>query len=109
MVPALPASVNPTGDIVRHGSFSAGCAMSEQQLREQLLNLQVELQTLPADSPQRESMAALIAEIEAQLEDGPIEALVEQVEGAVTVFEAEHPRIAAVLNNIIVTLTGMGV
>lgn len=83
--------------------------MGAQQLQEQLLKLQAELQTLPADSPQRESMEALVAEIETQLEDGPIDALVEQVEGAVTVFEAEHPRIAAVLNNIIVTLTGMGV
>ena len=83
--------------------------MNEQQLREQLQKLGSELQALPADSAQRESISALIADIESQLDEGPLEALRERVQGAVTVFEAEHPRIAAVLNNIIVTLTGMGV
>ncbi len=83
--------------------------MSEQQLQEQLLNLQAELRSLPDDAPQRQEIVALVADLEAQLEEGPVDALIERVEGAVTVFEVEHPRVAAVLNNIIVTLTGMGV
>lgn len=83
--------------------------MNEQQLRDQLQMLRSELEALPADSARRESIAVLIADIESQLEGGPVEALVERMEGAVTVFEVEHPRIAAVLNNIIVTLTSMGV
>lgn len=83
--------------------------MSERQLQEQLLNLQAELRSLPDDAPQRQEIVALVADLEAQLEEGPVDALIERVEGAVTVFEVEHPRVAAVLNNIIVTLTGMGV
>ena len=35
--------------------------------------------------------------------------LVGQVETAVSAFEVEHPRIAAILNNIIVTLGNIGV
>ncbi len=83
--------------------------MNEQQLRDQLQKLEGELQSLPADSAQRQSIDALIADLKIQLDEGPVEALVERVEGAVAVFEAEHPRIAAVLNNIMVTLTSMGV
>lgn len=83
--------------------------MNEQQMREQLQKLEIELQALPAGSAQREAISTLIADIESQLDEGPVEALRERLQGAVTVFEAEHPRVAAVLNNIIVTLTSMGV
>lgn len=83
--------------------------MSEQQLQEQLLKLRAELQTLPVGSSEYQSIAALIADLESQLDEGPVEALRERLQVAVTVFEAEHPQVAAVLNNIIVTLTGMGV
>lgn len=83
--------------------------MNEQNLREQLQKLAAELESLPAGVPQRESIQALIADIEAQLDGSPVDSLVDQVETAVSTFELEHPRIAAILNNIMVTLTSMGV
>lgn len=84
--------------------------MNEQQLREQLQQLAQALETLPADNDQRAQVQALIADIESQL--GTLDAddsLVEQVESAVSSFEVEHPRIAAILNNIITTLGNIGV
>ncbi len=84
--------------------------MNEQQLREQLQQLVQALETLPVEAGQRASLEALIADIESQL-GGPDsdDSLVEQVETAVSSFEVEHPRIAAILNNIITTLGNIGV
>lgn len=84
--------------------------MNEQQLRDQLRQLLQALQTLPVEHEQRAKLEALVADIESQLgsvdDDG---SLLEQVETAVSAFEVEHPRIAAILNNIIVTLGNIGV
>jgi len=84
--------------------------MNEQQLRDQLRQLLQALQALPVEHEQRAKLEALVADIESQLgsvdDDG---SLLEQVETAVSAFEAEHPRIAAILNNIIVTLGNIGV
>ncbi len=80
------------------------------QLRDQLRQLLQALQALPVEHEQRAKLEALVADIESQLgsvdDDG---SLLEQVETAVSAFEAEHPRIAAILNNIIVTLGNIGV
>ena len=84
--------------------------MNEQQLREQLQQLTEALEALPVAGEQRDSLQRLIADIESQL--GELEdddSLVEQVETAVSAFEVEHPRIAAILNNIITTLGNIGV
>lgn len=84
--------------------------MNEQQLREQLEQLTDALEALPVAGEQRDSLQRLIADIESQL--GELESddsLVEQVETAVSTFEVEHPRIAAILNNIITTLGNIGV
>jgi hypothetical protein len=84
--------------------------MSEQHLREQLQRLSSELQALPPDDGRRESITALIADIEAQLDDGAADdSLIEQVELAMSSFEAEHPRVAAILSNIITTLGNIGI
>jgi AmiR/NasT family two-component response regulator len=85
-------------------------AMSESYLREQLQRLAAELETLPVDAERRRSIEMLIADIEAQLDDGTADdSLVTQVDMAVSTFEAEYPRIAAILNNIVVTLGNIGV
>lgn len=84
--------------------------MNEQYLREQLQQLTQALEALPVDAGQRASLQRLIADIESQL-GGPDadDSLVEQVESAVSSFEVEHPRVAAILNNIITTLGNIGV
>lgn len=84
--------------------------MSEQHLREQLQRLSEELETLPLTAEKRESVAALVADIETRLNDNVADdSLVTQVEEAVSVFEAEHPRLAGILSNIVVTLGNIGV
>ena len=84
--------------------------MNEQHLREQLQRLATELQTLPLDADKRDSITALIADIEAQLDAGVTdESLVEQVETAISSFEAEHPRLAAILNSIATALSNIGI
>lgn len=84
--------------------------MNEQHLREQLQRLSAELQTLPLDVDRRASITALVADIEAQLDEGVADAsLVAQVEVAISSFEAEHPRVAAILNSIVTTLGNIGI
>lgn len=84
--------------------------MNEQHLREQLQRLASELETLPADARKRDEVAALIADIELQLNEGVADdSLVDQVEAMVSSFEAEHPRVAAILNSIVTTLGNIGI
>ncbi|MFT3930391.1 MAG: DUF4404 family protein [Spongiibacteraceae bacterium] len=84
--------------------------MNEQHLREQLQRLGAELQALPLDDDKRDSLAALVADIESQLDDGSADdSLVQQVEEVMSSFEAEHPRVAAILNSIITTLGNIGI
>lgn len=84
--------------------------MSEQHLREQLQRLSAELNALPLDADKRDSITRLIADIESQLDDGSADdSLVEQVEIVMSSFEAEYPRVAAILNNIVTTLGNIGI
>ena len=84
--------------------------MNEQPVREQLQRLSNELQALPIDGEKRAEIAALMADIELQLKKGVADdSLVDQVEVAVSNFEAEHPRIAAILSSIVTTLGNIGV
>lgn len=84
--------------------------MNEQHLREQLERLSNELETQSIDNEKREEIAALIADIELQLNEGVADdSLVGQVEVAISNFEVEHPRIAAILSGIVTTLGNIGV
>ena len=84
--------------------------MNEQHLREQLQRLAAELDSLPVDNGKRATINALIADIARQLNAGVAdESLVEQVEAAISSFETEHPRVAGILNSIMITLGNMGV
>lgn len=83
--------------------------MNEDQLRDQLQQLAQAIQALPGDNEQRAKLEALVADIESQLGRDDDGSLVGQVETAVSAFEVEHPRIAAILNNIIITLGNIGV
>lgn len=84
--------------------------MNEQHLREQLQRLSAELETLPQNDEKRQTIAALVADIELQLNEGIADdSLVDQVEAAISSFEAEHPRVAGILNSILVSLGNIGV
>lgn len=84
--------------------------MNEKNLREQLQQLNAALDSAELDAERRESIDRLIADIESQLDDGNADdSLAEQVETAVSAFEAEYPRVAGILNSILTTLGNIGV
>lgn len=84
--------------------------MNEKNLREQLQQLNGELDSLAVDAERRAPIDRLIADIESQLDDGNTDdSLVDQVESAVSAFEAEYPRVAGILNSILTTLGNIGV
>lgn len=84
--------------------------MNERNLREQLQQLNAALDSVGIDTERRASIDRLIADIESQLDDGSTDdSLVEQVETAVSAFEAEYPRVAGILNSIVTTLGNIGV
>jgi hypothetical protein len=69
---------------------------------------------LHAPDDDKNKLTGLIAEIELQLNEpmlvaGDPQTLVDQVENMVTTFEQDHPRVAGILNNIMLTLSNMGV
>ncbi|MFT6992058.1 MAG: hypothetical protein ACJASL_004056 [Paraglaciecola sp.] len=88
--------------------------MERQQLREYLEELNSTIGDLHAPDDDKNKLTGLIAEIELQLNEpklvaGDPQTLVDQVENMVTTFEQDHPRVAGILNNIMVTLSNMGV
>ena len=86
--------------------------MKEHQLHEELLKLRAEINELSADDHEsREKLNQLINNIEAKLEnpDEENDGLIDHVKDAIEHFEAEHPRATAILNDIMVTLSNMGI
>ena len=88
--------------------------MQRQQLTEYLEQLNHAIGDLNAPDDDKSRLTRLIAEIELQLntplqETGDAQTLVDQVENMITTFEQDHPRVAGILNNIMLTLSNMGV
>lgn len=87
--------------------------MPEKQLRDDLDKLRAEIAGLDSDPQAKEKLAALLADIEQELDQSglndQVKKLSEQVEGAISRFETTHPTLTGVLNNIMVTLSGFGV
>jgi hypothetical protein len=88
--------------------------VDQQQLREYLDELNAAIEELQASDSDKGKLAKLIAEIELQLDDTVLESgdpqtLADQVDEMVSSFEQEHPAVAGILNNIMLTLSSMGV
>jgi hypothetical protein len=88
--------------------------VERQQLREYLDQLNSTIGDLHASDDDKSKLTGLIAEIELQLNEpklvsGDPQTLADQVENMVTTFEQDHPRVAGILNNIMLTLSNMGV
>jgi hypothetical protein len=88
--------------------------VERQQLREYLDQLNSAIGDLHAPDDDKSRLTGLIAEIELQLNEPMLVAddpqtLIDQVENMVTTFEQEHPSVAGILNNIMLTLSNMGV
>lgn len=87
--------------------------MSEDKLRQELERLKAEADNLPSeDTAGRERLQKVIDKLESRLaedEDNDDEGLFDQLQDSVSHFEAEHPRATAILNDIMVTLSNMGI
>lgn len=88
--------------------------MHRQQLREYLEELNSAINDLDGSEDEKARLTSLIAEIELQLNEpklvtGEPQTLVTQVDNMMTTFEQDHPRVAGILNNIMLTLSNMGV
>ena len=88
--------------------------MSRAELERALEKLRSELAALdPAAADARQRLAALVDEIEQAL--GGLEtaadhaSILERLKHQVEVFEVEHPRVTNILNDILVTLSNMGI
>ncbi len=88
--------------------------MSETDLREHLESLREQVNDLDAGKPEsKERLNRLITDIESQLENRGDQArhedLIANVQGAIRHFEVEHPRATAILNDIMVALSNIGI
>jgi hypothetical protein len=88
--------------------------VERQRLREYLEELNSTIGDLHAPNDDKNKLTGLIAEIELQLNEpmlvtGDPQTLVDQVENMVNTFEQDHPRVSGILNNIMLTLSNMGV
>lgn len=88
--------------------------MSENKLRDDIEKLRIEINNLRSEeSDSKEKLEVLLQEIESGLEDEsqdemPSE-LLAGLKESVEHFEAEHPRATAIINDIMVTLSNMGI
>lgn len=82
----------------------------KERIRADLEKLHREIQSLD-DAAARQAMNGLVSDIEQQLagSGSSVEEIRGQVERAVTRFEAGHPKMVAILQNILNALAGMGI
>lgn len=88
--------------------------MSHAELENALARLRVELDALgPEAGAARVALGSLIAEIESELkhleQDDRAASLGERVRRQLERFEIEHPRITGILNEVMVTLSNIGI
>ncbi len=87
--------------------------MDDKQLQEQIVQLREAVEALSASEADKEKLAGLVSELEGQVSEPLLvdsnQSLVEQVDAMVSSFERDHPTASGILNNIMVTLTSMGV
>ena len=86
--------------------------MSEQKLREELAQLKSVLQQAQLPEPQRQAMQQLLSDMEIELDSNLADRgkeFVEQLEQQVAEFEVNHPTLAGVINNLLLSLSNMGI
>ncbi len=84
--------------------------MSREKLHAQLRQLRQELDKLAKDdNVARTRLDTLINEIEADIDTTEPERLVDKIQQSIDHFEVEHPRATAILNDLMVTLSNMGI
>ena len=88
--------------------------MSKADLRNDLETLREEVNQLAGSNPEaQQRLNRLISDLETRIAADPTEAehdnLIENIREEISNFETEHPRATAILNDIMVTLSNMGI
>lgn len=85
--------------------------MTHSKLKQSLERLQAEIEDLKSISgPEKKELEAIVWNIGKALEqDQDAGDLQEKLNSAIVRLEASHPRLTAVLNDIMVTLSNMGI
>ena len=87
--------------------------MSEQDLRELIDKLRVEVKALPEnDVDARQRLNEIIGELDKKLDDPDTEdhhGLLGNIQESIHELEARHPDTTTLLNNIMMTLANMGI
>lgn len=88
--------------------------MTDKDIYKDLERLKEEINnSISPDSPTKETLIALINDVEKRVEE-PLDEeqddnLAENIKDAISRFETEHPRATAILNDIMITLSNMGI
>lgn len=84
--------------------------MGREQLQALLTRLRTELTTLEAaDNGTQRRLRELLDDIEGQLADNQPDGLTHDLKRRIETFEVEHPRVTAILNDVMVTLSNLGI
>jgi hypothetical protein len=88
--------------------------MTNEELRNTLHKLRTEIDGLSFREPAaRERVRMLISGIEQQLENAgvatPQDSLIENLKTTIEQFELEHPKLGALLNQLLLALSTMGI
>lgn len=88
--------------------------MSRDELQQALAKLRDELDALgPEHAHTRERLETLVSEVESELAaldaEADHESVIESMKTRLEQFEVEHPRITNILNDIMVTLSNLGI
>jgi hypothetical protein len=88
--------------------------MTDTKLQKELEMLRNEVNNIAVGNDEaREKLNLLISDIEKKLEGRADEAhdnnLLQGIKDAIGQFESEHPRATAILNDIMITLSNMGI
>ncbi len=84
--------------------------MADQRLHDDLQHLLAEIEGLQLEGEAIERLTSLVADIEAHsAEEAPPQHMIDTVDNLISSFETEHPTLTGVLNNLLVSLSNMGV
>ncbi len=88
--------------------------MNEKDLHQELEKLRSEIDEVARhDTAAKERMMELVNDVEKSVDDAYEEEiddnLLENIRETITQFETDHPRATAILNDIMVTLSNMGI
>lgn len=86
--------------------------MTENNLKSSIQKLREQIDQAPDDFVNKQELEKLLAEMESELSGGNSDnsqEWIDEIRKLIDEFETEHPRVTAILNDIMVTLSNMGI